>query len=103
AQGVSQPGWIGAGVGLLLLGLLGFLGGARGGRGSRLLGGLGRLALQVGGVIVLTWSLLAAAHLLVSLQEPSNQAVSAVFSEPLGQVLGQATARSLVLVGYAVA
>jgi ABC-type dipeptide/oligopeptide/nickel transport system permease component len=101
--GLPEPGWIGAGAGLLLLGLLGLVAGGRGGRGAGVIRGLGRLGLQVGGVIVLTWGLLAAAHLLVGFREQGNLAIPGFFNEPLGQVLWQATARSLVLVAYAAA
>jgi peptide/nickel transport system permease protein len=100
---VPEPCWSSAGAGLLLLGLLGLLAGTRRGRGARLAGGLGRLALQVGGVIVLTWALLAAAHLLVGFREQGNQAIPAFFNEPLPQVLWQASSRSLVLMAYAIA
>ena len=97
---VPERGWIAAGLALLAAGLLGLLGAPGLRRSVRFGGGLGRLALQVGGVIVLTWGLFAAAHLLSDTRAPGG-AIPAFFNQPLGQVLLEGTARSLVLVGFA--
>jgi ABC-type dipeptide/oligopeptide/nickel transport system permease component len=98
--GVPQPGWIAAGLALLGLGLLGLLVSSGRHRPGLVQGG-GRLALQVGGVIVLTWLLFASAHLLVNFREPSHGAISNFFFQPLGQVLWEATVRSLTLIAFA--
>jgi ABC-type dipeptide/oligopeptide/nickel transport system permease component len=100
AGGVPQPGWIAAGLALLGLGLLGLIASSRSGRRPGLLAGAGRLALQVGGVIVLTWVLFASAHLLVNFRG-GRGAIANFFLQPLGQVLWEATLRSLTLIAFA--
>jgi len=99
--GIPEPGWIAGGLALLLVGLLAWLGASVGRRPSRLGAGLGRLALQAGGVIVATWALFAFAHLLVNNRSPGNGAIAGFFSQPLGQVLWEAAGRSLTLIAYA--
>ena len=97
---VPQAGWIAAGLVLLGLGLVGLLGLSRRRRPAPVAAGLSRLALQLGGVVVLTWGLFAAAHLLQESRSPGG-AIPAFFSQPLGQVLLEGTSRSLVLIGFA--
>jgi len=99
---LPEPAWIIAGIALLLGGLLAFLGFARARRPSRLGMGLGRLALQAGGVVVATWGLFYFAHLLVNIRTPGG-AISNFFYQPLGQVLWEGALRSLTLIGFATA
>jgi ABC-type dipeptide/oligopeptide/nickel transport system permease component len=99
---LPEQGWILAGIALLIGGLAIFLGFARRRRPSRLGLGLGRLALQAGGVVVATWGLFYFAHLLVSTRTPGG-AISNFFYEPLGQVLWEGALRSLTLIAYAIA
>jgi ABC-type dipeptide/oligopeptide/nickel transport system permease component len=99
---LPEPGWIITGVALLVVGLASFLGISRARRPSRLGLGLGRLALQAGGVVVATWGLFYFAHLLVSSRTPGG-AISNFFYQPLGQVLWEGALRSLTLIGFAMA
>jgi ABC-type dipeptide/oligopeptide/nickel transport system permease component len=101
STGIPEPGWIAGGLALLLVGLLAWLGSSAQRRPSRLGAGLGRLALQAGGVIVATWALFAFAHLLVNSRSPGNGAIAGFFYQPLGQLLWEATGRSLTLIAYA--
>jgi ABC-type dipeptide/oligopeptide/nickel transport system permease component len=99
---VPQRDWIIAGIALLVGGLATFLGFGRARRPSPLALGLGRLALQAGGVVVTTWGLFYFAHLLVSVRTPGG-AISNFFYEPLGQVLWEGALRSLTLIAFAMA
>jgi ABC-type dipeptide/oligopeptide/nickel transport system permease component len=101
ATGIPEVGWIASGLALVMAGLLAWLGFSAQRRPSRLGTGLGRLALQAGGVIVATWALFAFAHLLVNNRSPGNGAIAGFFSEPLGQVLWEGASRSLTLIAYA--
>src|SRR5260221_3746668 len=67
---------------------------------SRLGLGVGRLALQAGGVVVASWGLFQAAHRLVRTQ---GGAIPNLFYQPLGQVLWEGALRSLTLIGFAMA
>jgi ABC-type dipeptide/oligopeptide/nickel transport system permease component len=103
---VPEPGWIVAGIALLVGGLASFLGFSRARRPSRLGLGLGRLALQAGGVVVATWGLFYSAHLLVNVRTPGGPgggSISNFFYQPLGQVLWEGALRSLTLIGFAMA
>ena len=99
---VPESGWIIAGVALLVGGLATFLGFGRARKPSRLGLGLGRLALQAGGVVVATWGLFYFAHLLVNVRSPGG-AISNFFYQPLGQVLWEGALRSLTLIAFAMA
>jgi ABC-type dipeptide/oligopeptide/nickel transport system permease component len=102
SEAIPQSGWIATGLVLLLGGMAVFLGLGRSRRPSRLALGLGRLALQAGGVIVATWGLFYLAHLLVNARGPGG-AIPNFFYQPLSQVLWEGALRSLTLVGFAVA
>jgi ABC-type dipeptide/oligopeptide/nickel transport system permease component len=102
SQTVPELGWIIAGIALLIGGLATFLGFGQARKPSRLALGLGRLALQAGGVVVATWALFYFAHLLVSVRTPGG-AISNFFYEPLGQVLWEGALRSLTLIAFAMA
>jgi ABC-type dipeptide/oligopeptide/nickel transport system permease component len=101
AESLPQPGWIVAGIALLLGGLATFLGFGRASRPNRLAMSLGRLALQAGGVVVATWGLFYFARLLVN-SRSAGGAISNFFYEPLGQVLWEGALRSLTLIGFAI-
>jgi ABC-type dipeptide/oligopeptide/nickel transport system permease component len=97
---LPEPGWILVGIALLVGGVAASLGFGRARRPSRLGLGVGRLALQAGGVVVATWGLFYAAHLLVRSQ---GGAIPNFFYQPLGQVLWEGALRSLTLIGFAMA
>jgi len=102
SETVPERGWIIAGIALLVGGLAFFLGFGRARKPSRLGMGLGRLALQAGGVVVATWGLFYFAHLLVNVRTPGG-AISNFFYQPLGQVLWEGALRSLTLIAFAMA